>query len=324
MMINLAGKEYERVAEIDGTVIFKDEMGFFLFEHNYRARNGDYAFPVQRLGKSVKELVEILPNLLDWNYRARHGEEEYILGQEELLKGLMENLNEKQAIEKKNDVKNKERKLNNSVLLQGIITENTEVKITENGKKYINIPLEMENEYNGKTSKQIFNISMFDENADNAAQFHQGDSVLIRGHLYNNKYKDKITLTVVGDAIEKGDVGSKNTLKISGFINNKKLELKTNEQGNKSLTVALSVKNKYGDGYGTFFANAYGKTAEIISQYEQHDLVEIQGSVKMNEQGVLNILTYRSQLVRKAVNTSNSEKDQHANSKIAGNGGNDK
>ena len=93
---------------------------------------------------------------------------------------MNENLNEKQAIEKKNDVKNKERKLNNSVLLQGIITENTDVKITENGKKYINVPLEMENEYNGKTSKQIFNVSMFDENADNAAQFHQGDSVLIR------------------------------------------------------------------------------------------------------------------------------------------------
>ena len=214
------------------------------------------------------------------------------------------------------------RKMNNSLVLQGTVAENMEVKTSENGKKYIRIPLEVEREYNGKTIKQTFTVSMFGDHADSAVQFKAGDNVLIKGCLLNNKYKDNVTLALVGNSIEKGDGGSKNTLKISGFINNKTLELKTNEKGNKSLTVALSVKNEYGDGYETFFVRAFGKSAEILSQYKQHDLVELQGSVQTNEQGVLTATAFRSELLRNAVKDKNTTDKQRSNSNVDENGNN--
>ena len=76
---------YEQVAVIDGTVIFADKNGYFLFEH-YPSRNGWYSLPV-RLGKTAKEVEEAIANDRDWCYRAWHGEMHAILeAQEEIRK----------------------------------------------------------------------------------------------------------------------------------------------------------------------------------------------------------------------------------------------
>ena len=63
---------YEKVAEIDGEIVFADEKGYFLFEH-YPLEYGYYSIRVQ-LGKTAKEVEEHFMNDRDWNYRAWHGE----------------------------------------------------------------------------------------------------------------------------------------------------------------------------------------------------------------------------------------------------------
>ena len=68
---------YEKVAELDGAVIFADKYGYFLFEH-YPSGNGWYSLPV-RLGKTAKEVEESLTSDRDWCYRAWHGEMQAIL-----------------------------------------------------------------------------------------------------------------------------------------------------------------------------------------------------------------------------------------------------
>lgn len=77
---------YEKVAEVDGSVIFADKDGYFLWE-NYPIEDGSYyAIPV-RLGKTAKEVEEALANNYDWNYRAWHGEMYTLLkAQEEVRK----------------------------------------------------------------------------------------------------------------------------------------------------------------------------------------------------------------------------------------------
>ena len=77
---------YEKIAEIDGAVIFADKDGYFLFEHYPVANGSYYALPV-RLGKTAKEVEEAIANDRDWCYRAWHGEMHAILeAQEEIRK----------------------------------------------------------------------------------------------------------------------------------------------------------------------------------------------------------------------------------------------
>ena len=76
---------YEKVAEIDGAVIFADKDGYFLFEH-YPSGNGWYSLSV-RLGRTAKEVEKSLTDDRDWCYRAWHGEMYAILkAQEEIRK----------------------------------------------------------------------------------------------------------------------------------------------------------------------------------------------------------------------------------------------
>ena len=77
---------YEKVAEIDGAVIFADKDGYFLWEHYPVSDGSYYAIPV-RLGKTPKEVEQALASDHDWNYRAWHGEMDAILkAQEEVRK----------------------------------------------------------------------------------------------------------------------------------------------------------------------------------------------------------------------------------------------
>ena len=67
----------ECVAVVDCTKIFEDEDGFYIIEHyGY----GDNVRTVETsLGKTEKELESALIDVLDWNYRAWHGEMRRIL-----------------------------------------------------------------------------------------------------------------------------------------------------------------------------------------------------------------------------------------------------
>ena len=77
---------YEKVAEIDGAVIFADKDGYFLFEHYPVANGSYYALPV-RLGRTAKEVEESFISDRDWCYRAWNGEMYAILkAQEEIRK----------------------------------------------------------------------------------------------------------------------------------------------------------------------------------------------------------------------------------------------
>lgn len=83
----MGNTNYEKVAEIDGQVIFKDDNGYFLWEH-YPAPDGSYyAVPV-RLGKTAQEVETALADYYDWNYRAWHGEMNAILKAQKEVKKL--------------------------------------------------------------------------------------------------------------------------------------------------------------------------------------------------------------------------------------------
>lgn len=84
--MKVGNTSYEKGAEIDGSVIFTDKDGYFLWEHYPVADGSCYAIPV-RLGKTAKEVEQALANDHDWNYRAWHGEMDTILkAQEEVRK----------------------------------------------------------------------------------------------------------------------------------------------------------------------------------------------------------------------------------------------
>lgn len=79
---------YEKVAEIDGQVIFADERGYFIMEHYPVNANGEYvAIPVM-LGKTAKEVEASMSDLFDWNYRSWHGEMAALCEAEKLVREL--------------------------------------------------------------------------------------------------------------------------------------------------------------------------------------------------------------------------------------------
>lgn len=79
---------YKKVAEIDGQIIFADKDGYFIWEHYPVNNNGEYCAVPVMLGKTAKEVNASLGDLLDWNYRAWHGEMKAVLKAKELVKKL--------------------------------------------------------------------------------------------------------------------------------------------------------------------------------------------------------------------------------------------
>ena len=65
------------VSVVDDTKIFEDKEGFYIVEH---CGYGDNVRTVETsLGKTKKDLEKALADVLDWNYRAWHGEMKQIL-----------------------------------------------------------------------------------------------------------------------------------------------------------------------------------------------------------------------------------------------------
>lgn len=77
------------VAIVDCTKIFEDEYGFYMVEH-YGYGN-DVRMVETSLGKTEKELESALADVLDWNYRAWHGEMRRILQAVEDVRKIKKN-----------------------------------------------------------------------------------------------------------------------------------------------------------------------------------------------------------------------------------------
>ena len=73
---------FKKVVTIDGQPIFRgthnDIRGYYTFEHYKGMGHSWYSFPVF-LGRTKEEVKKALSSYLDWNYRAWHGEMDYIL-----------------------------------------------------------------------------------------------------------------------------------------------------------------------------------------------------------------------------------------------------
>lgn len=67
----------ELVGVVDCTMILEDKDGFYMVEHYWYGN--DIRAVETSLGKTEKELESALADVLDWDYRAWHGEMKRIL-----------------------------------------------------------------------------------------------------------------------------------------------------------------------------------------------------------------------------------------------------
>ena len=91
-------ENFKKIATIDNTDIFRGEYnnvrGYYTVEH-YRGDAGVwYSIPVF-LGHTKEEVRSALSDLLDWNYRAWHGEMAHILETTDLFNKLRLNKEER-------------------------------------------------------------------------------------------------------------------------------------------------------------------------------------------------------------------------------------
>ena len=77
------------VAIVDWTKIFEDEDGFYMVE--YYGYGNDVRTVETSLGKTEKELESALAYVLDWDYRAWHGEMRRILQAVEDVRKIKKN-----------------------------------------------------------------------------------------------------------------------------------------------------------------------------------------------------------------------------------------
>ena len=209
--------------------------------------------------------------------------------------------------------------MNNSVTIQGSLFDEVKVKTSQNGAKYAEAVLEVERNYGDTPKTDLFPVVFFGNAADQISSFKKGSNVSVLGYLKNSTYEENTTLSLVGGKVEPAEIGSKNTVSLSGFVNNKQLELKEAANGTKYLNLALSVKADYvPEGgtatYNTFFPTAFGKTAEkMIANYHRRDLIKVTGTLNISENGKLSVTAHRSELIRSAQEMSAGKDDDKVN-----------
>lgn len=198
-----------------------------------------------------------------------------------------------------------QRTMNNAVALQGKLTAKPELKTAENGTAYAKVKIAVPNFYTTKETPVVHEIPvvLFNQHAEKICGFEKGDTVELAGRFANNKYDGKWALDIFGYNPEKTEEASKNVVTLTGFINNKKVELKTGANGTKYVTVALSVKDDFSKDepkYDTYFVTAFNKSADIIAEkYKQRDLISITGAAQVDDKGI-SIIAYRSERIRAA------------------------
>lgn len=212
----------------------------------------------------------------------------------------------------------KEKQMNNSVKLQGKLVEKPEIKTSEKGTIWTSVVLEVEQQYADKSRINNFKVTFFGDQAEKLAQMEKGETLSVKGRLNSTTYNNKTTLQVIGNVAESDEKVSKNAVQVSGFIQNKNLEIKTSENGNKYLNLALSVKSdsdKAQEEYQTLFVNAFGKCAERIAEnYKRYDLIKIDGALESSGER-LSVVAHRSELIKSGNEIISAGKTQKENVK---------
>lgn len=219
-----------------------------------------------------------------------------------------------------NNKNKKEKQMNNSVKLQGTLVEKPEIKTSEKGTVWTSVVLEVEQQYADKSRINNFKVTFFGEQAEKLAQMEKGETLSVKGRLNSTTYNNKTSLQVIGNVAEQDEKVSKNAVQLSGFIQNKSLDIKTGENGNKYLTLALSVKSDSDKAqeYQTLFVNAFGKCAERIAEnYTRYDLIKIDGALELNGER-LSVVAHRSELIKSGKEIITAGKTQNENVKEDG------
>ena len=207
------------------------------------------------------------------------------------------------AEEINNNILSGGRNLNNSVVMTGVLGEKFELKTSANGKKYATAKIAVKRvRYGGTEVLDEYNVRLFGKVAEQTAMLEQGTYVDVAGRVDKNVYNGKTSFGIMATELEPTETqASRNCLTLTGFVNNKNLELKTSEKGNRYVTIALSVKSdnpKAEKKYETYFVNAYDDMAKnFAEQFRERDLVTIHGALRPDGYGV-SLVAARGEVVR--------------------------
>ncbi len=195
------------------------------------------------------------------------------------------------------------RNLNSSVVMSGMLCEDVELKTSANGKQYATAKIGVKRvRYGGTEVLDEYNVRLFGKVAEQTAMLEQGAYVDIAGRVEKNVYKGKTSFGIMATELEPTmSESNRNCLTLTGFVNNKNLELKTSENGKQYITLALSVKTdnpKAEKKYETYFVNAYDDTAKSLAErFRESDLVTVHGALRPDGYGVSLVAT-RGEVVR--------------------------
>ncbi len=210
--------------------------------------------------------------------------------------------------------------MNNEVTLQGLLTEEVELKTSANGNKYAHGKIAIIQQRGEEVKTNYHSFVTFGEAAEQLAGFEKGAPIQVKGQICRSDYGEENTkktkFDIVGRAVTVPENdGYQNYIKLAGFVQggNKegRLELKTSEKGTEWTTVAISVKRDEAPAkegtepspakYDTIFATAFGTQAQkITSEYSKGDLVELHGTISFDKKGSVSPLITRSKLIRSA------------------------
>lgn len=86
----------------------------------------------------------------------------------------------------------------NTVILQGRITHDPELKTTQSGKSVATVSIAVNSYHGGTNTANFFNIVCWDKTANTlATYFKKGSQILVRGRLTNRSYeKDGVKRSV--------------------------------------------------------------------------------------------------------------------------------
>lgn len=290
---------------------------------------GDYTYNVFKSKvKDSTQLVDMLSDSREMCFELLYAENETITLRNrkgevsitaEEFKDIVHGTSDKDYPREIDDKNKKEKEMNNSLVMQGKLASKVEIKKAENGTVYARIPLEVQSEYNGNVTSSVYNITVFGQTAEELGELDAGAFITVKGRADVKKFDGKNVLSLIGTKVEKAEEGYKNTFALSGFVNNKQLELKETKHGTKYVSLALSVKNEYknSNDYDTYFITAYGKSAErIVKDYQQRDLIDVSGAVQVDD-GRISLIGTRSTLIRSATSSTQqpSTNKQNSNNK---------
>lgn len=198
-------------------------------------------------------------------------------------------------------------KMNNEVTLQGKLVEEVQLETSKNGKHFARGKLAIEQAHGEDVKTHTYPFTVFGAVAEQLADYKAGAQLEVAGQLNRDDYTKSdgtkhTSFSVVGREVKRPqEVGSKNVLRLSGFVQSQEddgsLALKTSQDGktqyvNFGLAVKRDSFRREGEPkpkaqYDTFYLTAFGEAAkQIVSGYHKGDLAEFNGSLSMGKNGI--------------------------------------